>query len=156
MRSLALGLVLMSANMPVLAADEDTHPLDVRDLVAMDRVGNPQLGTDPRWLLFDVRSIDIAANKGTPGVWVLDRATPGAAPQRIAEGSQPRWSADGKAIFYLAKAGERMQIFRIAPAGGAALQVSDLPLDVEGFRVSPDGAHLAVALSVFTDCGDIA
>ena len=157
MRSLALGLVLMSVNMPVLAADEDTHPLDVRDLVAMDRVGDPRLGADPRWLLFDVRSIDIAANKGTPGVWVLDRATPGVAPQRIAEGSQPRWSADGKSIFYLAKVGERMQIFRIAPAGGTAQQVSDLPLDVEGFRVSPDGVHLAVALSVFTDCnGDIA
>ncbi|MHB8571321.1 MAG: dipeptidyl-peptidase 5 [Metallibacterium sp.] len=157
LRSLALGLVLMSAGVPVIAADEGTHPLDVRDLVAMDRVGDPQLGTDPRWLLFDVRQVDVTANKSVSGVWVLDRSTPGSVPQHIAEGSQPRWSADGKSIFYLAKAGERMQIFRIAPAGGTALQVSDLPLDVEGFRVSPDGVHLAVALSVFTDCnGDIA
>ncbi|MHB1618036.1 MAG: TolB family protein, partial [Metallibacterium sp.] len=157
LRSLALGLVLMSAGVPVIAADEGTHPLDVRDLVAMDRVGDPQLGTDPRWLLFDVRQVDVTANKSVSGVWVLDRSTPGSVPQHIAEGSQPRWSADGKNIFYLAKAGERMQIFRIAPAGGTALQVSDLPLDVEGFRVSPDGVHLAVALSVFTDCnGDIA
>ena len=157
LRSLALGLVLMSAATPAVAAEDDTRPLDVRDLVAMDRVGDPQLGKDRRWLLFDVRQVDVAANKSASGVWVLDRGVPGAVPRRIAEGSQPRWSADGAHIYYLAKAGERMQIFRIAPAGGAAQQVSDLPLDVEGFRISPDGAHLAVALSVFTDCdGDLA
>ncbi|MDE3140795.1 MAG: S9 family peptidase [Pseudomonadota bacterium] len=158
MRSLALGLVLMSTSMPVIAApDDDTHPMDVRDMVAMDRVGDPRLGADPRWLLFDVRSIDIAANKGVPGVWVLDLEARDAVPQRLAEGSQPRWSADGKSIFYLAKAGERMQVFRIAPAGGEAVQVTDLPLDVDGFRVSPDGAHLAIVLGVFPDCnGDIA
>lgn len=157
LRSLALGLVLMSAATPAVAAEDDTRPLDVRDLMAMDRVGDPQLGKDRRWLLFDVRQVDVAANKSASGVWVLDRGVPGAVPRRIAEGSQPRWSADGAHIYYLAKAGERMQIFRIAPTGGAALQVSDLPLDVEGFRVSPDGAHLAVALSVFTDCdGDLA
>ena len=157
LRSLALGLVLMSATTPAVAAEDDTRPLDVRDLVAMDRVGDPQLGKDPRWLLFDVRQVDVAANKSTSGVWVLDRGVPGAVPRRIAEGSQPRWSADGAHIYYLAKTGERMQIFRIAPAGGAVQQVSDLPLDVEGFRVSPDGAHLAVVLRVFTDCdGDLA
>ncbi|THD09246.1 alpha/beta hydrolase family protein [Metallibacterium scheffleri] len=158
LRSLALGLVLMSTSMPVIAApDDDTHPMDVRDMVAMDRVGDPRLGADPRWLLFDVRSIDLAANKGVSGVWVLDLEAQDAAPQRLTEGSQPRWSADGKSIFYLAKAGERMQVFRIAPGGGAATQVTDLQLDVDGFRVSPDGTHLAIALGVFPDCnGDIA
>ena len=157
MRSLALGLVLMSATTPSLAAEDDTRPLDVRDLVAMDRVGDPQLGADARWLLFDVQQADVAANRSSHGVWVLDRTTAGAAPRRLAEGSQPRWSADGRRIFYLAKAGERMQIYSIAPEGGGARQVTDLPVDVEGFRVSPDGRHLAASLAVFTDCqGDLA
>ena len=159
LRNFALGLVLMAAGgAPAVAtAEDDTHPLDVRDLVAMERVGAPQLGKDARWLLFEVRSPDLPANKLVTGVWLLDRTQAGAAPRKLAEGSQPRWSADGTAIYYLAKAGERMQVFRIAPDGGTALQVTDLPLDVEGFRVAPDGRHLALALAVFPECkGEIA
>ncbi len=136
--------------------DEGKRGMDVRDMIAMDRVGTPQIGVDSRWVLFDLRTMDLEANRAVSSVWMLDGDDTDLPPRRLVEGSHARWSADGRDVFYLAKAGDRTQVFRIRLSDGTPIQVTDIGVDVEGFRVSPDGEHLVVALSVFTDCdGDI-
>jgi hypothetical protein len=40
--------------------------------------------------------------------------------------------------------------------GGEAQPVTDLPLDVGTFRMSPTGDRLVVSLSVYLDCQDLA
>jgi dipeptidyl aminopeptidase/acylaminoacyl peptidase len=41
-------------------------------------------------------------------------------------------------------------------AGGPAVQVSDLPVDIDNFRVSPKGDRVAFSAAVFRDCPDLA
>ena len=153
-----LGLLAMSMVLtPTPAtAGEERHPFNVRDLVRMDRVSDPQLSPDGQQLVFSVSSVDLAANKRVGAIYVLDLQRKNARPKRLVEGSSPRWSADGRYLFYLAPAEHHTQVFRVSPQEGRAEQVSDLPLAVENFRVSPDGRHLAVALKVFLECeGDL-
>lgn len=67
MKLLFAVLALALAAGPTLAADADSttpHPFSIRDLVMMDRVGDPQLSPDGRYALFSVRATDYAANKG--------------------------------------------------------------------------------------------
>ena len=40
--------------------------------------------------------------------------------------------------------------------GGAPVQVTNLPLDVDNFRVSPTGDRIALSMAVFRDCADLA
>src|SRR5690606_15390653 len=73
MKPLIACLLLALAAAPALATDVDVvdtsfvkaqgpHPFNVRDLVMMDRVSDPQLSPDGRYAAFGVRSTDYAAN----------------------------------------------------------------------------------------------
>ena len=75
------ALLLALVAVPAMAGDvvdttfvktQGPHPFNVRDLVMMDRVSDPQLSPDGRYAAFGVRSTDYAANKGVNAVYVLD------------------------------------------------------------------------------------
>ncbi len=131
------------------------RPFTARDLVMLDRASDPQVSPDGRLLAFTVRRTDLAANRGVESIERLDLTQPAALPATLhatlTGGSMPRWSADGRAIFFLSSRSGSSQIWRVPATGGAAIQVTALPLDVVSYRVSPDGRHLVVALAVFAD-----
>ena len=81
MKSMNLVFLLALAAAPVAGAQavnttfapaRGPHPFDVRDLVMMDRVSDPQLSPDGRYTAFGVRSTDYAANNGVNAIYVLD------------------------------------------------------------------------------------
>jgi len=169
MKLLLAALALALATGPTLAADADTaapHPFSIRDLVMMDRVGDPQLSPDGRYALFTVRSTDYAANKGVTAIYVLDLNKPPQPVKVVEKGSSPRWAPDGKSIYYVAPKGDVAQVWRRAfDADGtkglsltvrAGDAVTDAPLDVNAYRLSPDGSKILLSYDVFTDCADLA
>ena len=84
----------------------------------------------------------------------------GGDPRRLtshkANDTSPAWSPDGKHILFLSKRGESTQVWRLPMDGGEAQPVTDLPLDVATFRLSPKGDRLMVSMSVYLDCKDLA
>lgn len=109
MKTLIAALVTASFAATAMAADAvntnfvnatGPHPFNVRDLVMMDRVSDPQLSPDGRYATFGVRSTDYAANKGVSAIYVLDLADysrGGSKPVRVLEkAGSARWSADGR------------------------------------------------------------
>jgi dipeptidyl aminopeptidase/acylaminoacyl peptidase len=169
MKPLLAALALALASGPVLAADADSatpHPFSIRDLVMMDRVGDPQLSPDGRYALFTVRVTDYAANKGVTSIYVMDLNKPPQPVKVVEKGSSPRWAPDGKSIFYSAPKDGVAQVWHRAfdadNAKGLALTVrtgdavTTAPLDVGSFKLSPDGSKLLLSYEVFTDCADLA
>jgi dipeptidyl aminopeptidase/acylaminoacyl peptidase len=158
MKSAGFMVLALIAAAPVIAVAAP-HPFDAHDLVMMDRVSDPQLSPDGEALAFAVRSTDYAANKGVSSIWTV-ATHEGSTPQRLTDGgsgaSSPRWSADGTSVYYLAAKDGVSQLWRVAAAGGSPVEVSGLPLDVDGFRLAPDGRHVLLAIDVFTDCADLA
>jgi hypothetical protein len=86
MKPLIAALLLALLAAPAMAGDavdttfvktQGPHPFNVRDLVMMDRVSDPQLLPDGRYAAFGVRSTDYAANKGVNAIYVLDLAQGG-------------------------------------------------------------------------------
>jgi dipeptidyl aminopeptidase/acylaminoacyl peptidase len=163
--ALALGLLAS----PAWAADLETHaphPFNVRDLVMMDRVSDPQLSPDGRYAAFGVRSTDYAANKGVNAIYVLDLKKGGAPVKVVAKGSSARWSPDGHSLYYMAPADGVSQLWRLdLPAGKAgldpaahapAVQVSHASLDLGSYKLSPDGRSVLLSYEVYTDCADLA
>jgi dipeptidyl aminopeptidase/acylaminoacyl peptidase len=76
--------------------------------------------------------------------------------QADASSSDPEWSPSGDALYFLSGRSGSAQVWRLPLAGGEAARVTDLPVDVENFRVSPQGDRLAMSLAVFRDCADLA
>ncbi len=150
-----LAVAIAAAALPV-AASAASHPFDVHDLVRLNRLSDPVLSPDGRTVAYGQRETDYDANKGKNGVWTVPFS--GAEPKRLTDAalnaSSARWSHDGKAIYFLAPKDGTNQLWRIDANGGAALQATALPLDVNNFRLSPDGQHVLLSIDVFAACAD--
>jgi dipeptidyl aminopeptidase/acylaminoacyl peptidase len=169
---LLLGFVaapVLSAEAASLNVGTHTpHPFNVRDLVMLDRVNDPQLSPDGRYAAFGVRSTDYAANKGINAIYVLDLAGKGQPVKVLDNGSSARWSANGRSLYYVAPAAGVAQLWRLDLGAGksgsldltgaraAAKQISHAPLDLGGYKLSPDGKSVLLSYEVYTDCADLA
>ena len=136
------------------APADKTHPFSVHDMLAMDRVSDPQVSPDGKWLVFVLKKIDLEANRGRTDLWLV--RPDGTNLRRLTtdpeNDSNPRWAADSKTVYFLSSRTDASQIWRIRIDGGEAQQVTDEPLDVGNLVVSPNGEYLAFTMEVFPDC----
>jgi dipeptidyl aminopeptidase/acylaminoacyl peptidase len=136
------------------------HPFNVRDLVMLDRVSDPQLSPDGKRIAFQVRETDYAENKGVTSIWVMDLTDREPTPQKIAStfvASSPRWSADGKYIYFLGKPknGKLTGVYRLSSGGDdgqAPTSLTPYKVDINNFKLSPDGTKLLLSIDAEPGC----
>ncbi len=143
-----------------------SHPFDVHDLVSMRRISEPQPSLAGDQVVFVLRSTDLEANRGRTNLWRVGMDGSGLRALTAEKGndSSPRWTVDGKSLYFLSTRSGSSQLWRMAapstaaadPAAGGAVQVTNLPFDVESFGLSPDGRHVALSMEVFPDCPTLA
>jgi dipeptidyl aminopeptidase/acylaminoacyl peptidase len=142
-------LALALASCPLFAQKK---PFDTTALLAIQRIGDPQLSPDGRTVAFSVSLPDVAENKSAHSVWTVPLA--GGSPRKIADqADRPRWSPDGKRIFYTGTTGGASQIWSMNPDGSGASQVTRLSTEASGHILSPDGKYLVVISEVYPECG---
>ncbi len=151
-----LALSALPTTFPVIAAEP--HPFTVQDLLAMDRISEPQPSPKGDRVVFVVRTTDLEANRGRTDLWMVNADGSGLIRMTTdpAGDNNPRWAPDGKSVYFLSTRSGSSQVWRIPATGGDAVQVTNLPLDVANLTVSPDGSRLAFSLEVFVDCPTIA
>src|SRR5690349_11383473 len=89
-----------AAALAIAASPASARNFTAKDLVMLDRLSDPQLSPDGSLVAYDLRTTDFAGNHGKHSLWVI-RTTPGAQPRMIsADGSGPRWSPDGSAVYF--------------------------------------------------------
>jgi dipeptidyl aminopeptidase/acylaminoacyl peptidase len=154
--SMLTATCLLAASGPAAAS----RPFTAKDLVMLDRASEPRLSSDGRSLVYTLRETDFSANRGAKSLWRLDLSDPAARPQRLTvAGSNawsPRWSPDGRTLYFLSNRSGSDQIWSLAGGLGEARQVTRLPLDVGSYAIAPGGRRLALSLEVFLDCGELA
>jgi len=152
---LLLALLIMSLSATIFA---QTHPFSIHDMLAMDRISEPQVSPDGKWVVFTLRKTDLAANRGRTDLWLvgIDGANPRQLTVNPASDFSPQWARDGKSIWFMSTRSGSAQIWRMPVDGGEPEQKTSLPIDVGGFLLSPDGSRLAVTLEVFPSCENVA
>jgi dipeptidyl aminopeptidase/acylaminoacyl peptidase len=146
---------LMTLGLLATPMDAGAHPLSAKDLIGLDRVSDAHVSPDGQMAVYDLATLDAAANKRVHSIWMITTDGKGA-PFKLTDGSSPRWSPGDRFVYYTAPVKGVQQVWRINtvhPEKGAH-PVTDLPLDVDSFRLAPDGKTLVVSMAVFPDAED--
>ena len=153
LRYALLPLCLLTA-LPSVAA---TRGLDVRDMIALDRVSAPLLTADGGNVVFAKRVVG-TDSKASTGLFIRNLRTRDAAPPKPL--TPAGWnvnsaalSADGQTVYFLSAKGGSQQLYSMPLAGGTPRQLTDFAVDVDSFQISPQGDRVAFSAGVFQDCG---
>jgi acylaminoacyl-peptidase len=94
---LAASVLALAA---VSTAQAATRPFTPKDMVTMERVTDPHVSADGRWVAYDLRTVDYDKNKSAHSIWVADLKAKDPAPHRLAASdggaTSPSWGTDGE------------------------------------------------------------
>ena len=148
------GLMLAASITPALAQ----APFTIEDLVRVERVEQPVVSPDGRFVAFTVRETQLEANRRQAHLYLLDLSIAHARPRQLTGAGtsdfDPRWSGDSQTVYFLSTRSGSTQVWRIAMQGGEAQQVTHAPLDVTSLRVAPSGERIAFSMEVAAGCKD--
>ncbi len=119
-----LALVLSMLIALPLRAAAGGRPFTFDDLMAIRRLGDPQISPDGRWVAFTVTTADKAKNTRNTDIWLLPTA--GGEPRPLtthpAAEVRPRWSPDGTRLAFVSTREARNSI----PHAGREGRISDV------------------------------
>jgi dipeptidyl aminopeptidase/acylaminoacyl peptidase len=125
------------------------------DLIRLDRLSEPQVSPDGKWVAYKVATPDKEANRSVSNIWVV--STAGGEPRQLTRGgrdSRPQWSPDGKTFAFLSARSGAPQVYLISVEGGEATQLTQISTGADNLLWPPDGRRLAFTSEVYPDCRD--
>jgi len=151
LRHALLPLCLLAA-LPSLAS---ARGFEVRDMVKLDRASAPLLSANGAQVVFAKRIVD-ADLKASNSLWIRDLRTRDMAPPR--QLTPAGWnvnsaSIEGQNVYFLSAKNGSQQLYVMPLAGGEPRQLTDFALDVDSYRISPQGDRVLFSAGVFQDCG---
>jgi dipeptidyl aminopeptidase/acylaminoacyl peptidase len=160
LQHLAMSTMLMTAAGTALAADEpiidrpDFHSPDgvfsIEALEALGRVTEPVVSPDRAKILYGISYESVEQNKSNRDLYVMN--IDGSAQKRLTRTAESEngavWINGGSRIAFLAKDGEKQQLWTMAADGTDRRVVTALEQGVEGFLLSPDEKHVVMIATV--------
>ena len=147
--SLLLGSTLFCANL-VSASVTSSQYFEAEDIFALEYASDVQISPDGSKIVYVRNSNDIMTDSTRNSLWLLDVKSGQQLPL-FADNfnySQPRWSADGKQLAFIANSSGSRQIHLHYLAENKTAQLSRLPQSPANLSWSPDGKLLAFTMNV--------
>ncbi|WP_293714349.1 alpha/beta hydrolase family protein [Stenotrophomonas sp. UBA7606] len=151
LRHALLPLCLLAALPSLVSA----RGFEVRDMVKLDRASAPLLSANGAQVVFAKRIVD-ADLKASNSLWIRDLRTRDMAPPK--QLTPAGWnvnsaSIEGQNVYFLSAKNGSQQLYVMPLAGGEPRQLTDFALDVDSYRISPQGDRVLFSAGVFQDCG---
>src|SRR5256884_4691138 len=147
------------------------RPITFEDLMKIQRISDPQVSPDGKWIAYVQTSVDLEADKKATHIWLI--AAAGGEARQVTQGegsdSRPRWSPDGQSLAFVSTRGGKSQVWILPLNGGEARQLTSISTEADGvvwatgFRSTPGSNNivefrwfdnLLFTSSVYPDCAD--
>ncbi|NMP16600.1 S9 family peptidase [Thalassotalea sp. Y01] len=148
--SLALALMAL---MPQAMAD--TEVLTVDKLNSLNQVHSVSISPDGSTLVYGIQK---GQERGNNHLYLHDVKS-GEVRQLTshkASESSVNWSKDGKGVYFLSSRNGSSQLWYLPLTGGEARQITNFPLNVEGYKLNQDESKAAFAFTVMPGCESFA
>ena len=153
MKKTLLTLALLATGSALAKA-----PLTVEHLNQFNKLHDVVLSPDGRFLVYGQTNGGFSPADSSSDLYLMDLSNLNKVTrltQSAGRESQLQWANDGQSIYFIANRSGTNQVWQLPLYGGEAMQITDLPLPVEGFKVSANNKHLALALSVKPGCQNL-
>lgn len=155
MNSRILFLTALFAWVPAAAA-QAPHPMTAEEFLALDRVAEPAISPDGKWVAYTFTSTDLAKNRRFQDLYLVSAA--GGNSRQISTdslgGRSAKWSPDGKTIAYINSRGGTPQVWLFTVADNSRKALTSLSTGADGVIWSPKGTHVAFVSEVYPSCAD--
>jgi dipeptidyl aminopeptidase/acylaminoacyl peptidase len=154
-----------------MAAGGPSHAetISPRRLLEVTDLGGPAISPNGRYVAFRSERASVARNTYDT-TWYVQALDGKSVPLRVGEGGPPLreydsgnvlpspalWSPNGRWIYYRARIGDRVSVWRAATDGSGARAVTSDPADVRTFALSDDGRTLRYSVGATREeVGDV-
>jgi len=158
----ALSALLLAQPAPQSTSSTQKHPFTLEDMMALKRIGDPQVSPDGRWVIFSAVHVNLEENTRRPHLWIVPAA--GGESRQLTTGqageNRGRFSPDGKSILYTSAAVAGSQIWvsgfdsQSGTLTGEARELTSLSTEADGALWDPDGKNVLFVSEVYPDCKD--
>ena len=132
------------------------RPITFDDMMKVQRISDPRVSPDGRWVAYVQGAVDFGANKVVNHIWLI--GTGGGEPRQLTNGegsdTRPRWSPNGDSIAFISTRGGKSQVWIIPVHGGEARQLTSLSTEADGVTWARKGDALLFTSDVYPDCAD--
>ena len=122
----------------------------------MQRIADPQLSPDGKWIAYEVGVVDLGANKTVRHIWMV--SAEGGEPRQLTRGdgsdTRPRWSPDVKSLAFISTRGGNSQVWILPLDGGDPRPLTSLSTEADGVTWATHGDTLLFTSQVYPDCLD--
>lgn len=159
MKKSALILALATAGIASTAQASTPEDFTVQHLVKINKLHSATLSNDGSKLVYAVKKID-SEGEASSDLYIQDLSTVNSKAKQLtsAPGTEHNvaFSADDNTLYFLADRDGSSQLYSLSLSGGEAIQISELPLDIEGFKLSQDTKQIVLNMRVFPECKELA
>ena len=132
------------------------HPITFSDMEKIQRISDPAISGDGKWIVYTVTTPDMDANRNAGNIWMVaaDGASPSVQLTQSGHDNSPVWSPDGKMVAFLSSRDGNSQVYVLTMGGGEAREWTHLSTGADIVKWSPDGKTIAFTSGVYPDCKD--
>lgn len=146
--TLALAITALFTPSSVVAEENNTNILALKDLFNLEYAANPVVMPDGEHVIYERRSMDIMSDSTRRNLWTV--SLDGTSHMPLLSDSKnhfsPVFSPDGSKMAYLSSKEGKIQIYLRDMATGNTARVTDVAMTPSGLSFSPDGSQLAFAM----------
>lgn len=145
-------LAILLLTLPLAASGK--RAFSIEDLYRMKGISHLALSPDGTRLAFEVSTSDLKAAKGNTDLWMLELATGTLRQLTATPGGEraPRWSPDGKTLWFHSARQGGNQLWALPLDGGEARRVTSFEPGIGEAQALANG-HVVFSASVFPEAG---
>ncbi|MBD3225376.1 MAG: prolyl oligopeptidase family serine peptidase [Caldithrix sp.] len=147
--------LLISILMTVFFVDAQNGPFTLETLYDITNISDPKISPDGKRIAFVATSYSLEKGQSNADIYIMDKAGNNLRKMTNDPSNDyhPRWSSDGRYLFFISSRNNGTQAWHIPVFGGEAEQITNVSTGVANLHRLGEQNKIVFSSSVYPECG---